>query len=117
VLVTCGGDELSEAVACLSGVQPSLPPSADSEHAGIRYQFRSRVRRPRSHGTFRVAVRLVALRAALSRHRLLGRFPGAPGALTALVARGRAGGASWTTWHTYPQTREIVITRSRVRWA
>lgn len=47
-------------------------------------------------------------------HGLLARFPGTPGAVTALVLTEAAPGrpVRWETWHTYPNTGEIVHTRS-----
>lgn len=104
------GHEVSEAVACLPGADASLPSAAERVVDGARYSFRSRVFRPPA---FRLIVATLAL---VSGRGLVGRFPGTPGALTVLTARGRGRRASWRTWHTYPQTGEIVLTSSSVRW-
>jgi len=111
-----GPSRLVETVACLPGGRTGLPPSARHENDHLRYDLRTSVSRPRP-GSFGVAVdRLLA---ALPDDALVGRFAGERFALTALTAAvGRSGDGSpsahWSSWHVYPQTSEIVETRSEV---
>ncbi|MEJ3743404.1 DUF2617 family protein [Actinomycetes bacterium KLBMP 9797] len=91
--------DLVETVACLPGRAPHLPPSVDDPG----YRFAATVER---------LDRTVA--AALWRdlvrdpRALVGVFPGDPDAVTAL----RADDHGWQTWHAYPQTGELVVTRT-----
>ncbi len=108
--------ELSEVVACLPGRREALPAHLRREDAAERYDFASRVVSldPGAH-----ARRAEELRASVEpdERGLVGVFPGLVGALTALRCRAREGGLDWTTWHTYPQTGEVVETRTSLRWA
>jgi len=111
-----GVRELSEVVACLPGRRQALPASLRREDSVERYDFASRVVSldPAAH-----ARRAEELQASVEpdENGLVGVFPGLVGALTALRCRARDGGLDWTTWHTYPQTGEVVETRTRLRWA
>lgn len=95
--VVAGG--LVETVACLPGRPAHLPPSVDDPG----YRFTATVTRLDR-----------AVTAALWRdlagdpRALVGVFPGDPDAVTAL----RADDRGWQTWHAYPQTGELVVTRT-----
>lgn len=107
--------ELSEVVACLPESCSALPGRLDRAEAGAAYEFRSRVLRLDAAAHVRRAEEVHAA-AAEDPCGLVGIFPGLPGAITAVRCRVAAGGVAWSTWHTYPQTGEVVETRSRVRW-
>jgi hypothetical protein len=97
-----------ETVACLPGRPPSLPSAVDDPAAG--YRFAAEVRR-----LDRAA--LAALRESLADDpfALIGVFPGSPDAVTGLRADVGPGGITgWRTWHAYPQTGELVVTRTEV---
>ncbi|MFE0424977.1 DUF2617 family protein [Streptomyces sp. NPDC058953] len=130
---------VTETVACLPGGAGGLPETA-REIDGWTYRFSAEVRRhTREEFSHRVAD--VLRRTEAHPHALYGVFPGDPEAVTALVvdpvdsdalgdtaspgasggpgALGTPGapgtpGLSWQTWHTYPQSRRIVATRTRL---
>jgi hypothetical protein len=102
-----------ETVACVPGQPPSLPTAVD----GDGYRFAARVRRL-DRAAMSAAVSRLRRRLAGDPYALVGVFPGDPDAVTALRAdvpaapdRARIG---WRTWHAYPQTGELVITRTEV---
>lgn len=103
----------SETVACLAGHDGALPESDEARDGALHSRFVSRCRRL---AAAEFAVRVCALRWRCERRpdALVGTFPGAPLAVTALLARATADGAGWRTWHAYPQTGELVETRSVV---
>ncbi|GLZ07050.1 hypothetical protein Acsp03_45160 [Actinomadura sp. NBRC 104412] len=127
----------SETVACLPGEREPVPGRFRGTAGGWAYDFAS-VTAAHDAAGFRRAVD--DLRDLLSGRddALTGTFPGSPYAVTALVldpagdggpelpgpslepldhpvpAGGRALRAGWRTWHAYPQTQEIVMTRSRL---
>lgn len=108
--VICG--PIRETVACLPGQSGPLPAALRERIGGWDYAFASRTER---HEPPAFADHVARIRAAL-RDRdgvLCGAFPGLPDALTAL-APPRDGGPGWDTWHTYPQTCDIVTTRTRL---
>lgn len=45
---------------------------------------------------------------------LAGSYPETPGAVCGIMLRPVRRGLDWRAWHTFPQTREIVVTRSRM---
>ncbi|GAB2610326.1 DUF2617 family protein [Streptomyces capparidis] len=101
-----------ETVACLPGEPGLLPGSVTEEIDGWTYRFTARIHR---HGPREFAARAGLLRELHGRpEALCGVFPGAPDALTALLVRPREGGVAWRTWHTYPRTRQIVATHTRL---
>ncbi|MFC6878381.1 MULTISPECIES: DUF2617 family protein [Actinomadura] len=108
--------ELSETVACLpSGTAGEPLPSraARTLAGGWAYEFAAATERHSGDASFGRAVD--GLRSALAGRdddALAGTFPGSPHAVTALALD--ASGTGWRTWHSYPQTREIVMTRSRL---
>ncbi|MDT0308648.1 DUF2617 family protein [Streptomyces sp. DSM 44917] len=104
-----------ETLACLAGRCDGGPPAVvDEDIAGWRYRFTSRVRRlPAEEFSGRAG----RLRGALAGRpgALCGVFPGSPDALTALAAwRAADHLLVWRTWHAYPQTGQIVETRTRI---
>jgi Protein of unknown function DUF2617 len=109
------GYELSELVACQPGQTGPLPTRLSDEQAGRRYEFCASTR-ALSPPVYRAqAERLMASVGALDQG-LVGTFPQPDGAFTALRFRGLQSGhgIGWETWHGYPQTGEIVFTKSEV---
>lgn len=96
VCTTVEGTRLVETVACLPGHDPHLPPTVD----GIGYRFESAVEPLDAAPSWREL--------AADPRALVGVFPGDPNAVTALLAEERG----WRTWHAYPQTGELVTTRT-----
>lgn len=117
---------LSEVVACVTGGE-HLPPTAERELPTARYRFESWVVTCDAPSLARRAERLLN-EFSDDPAALVGLFPGFPHALTVVAAgeegqRGRPpsageedppGKLAWSSWHLYPQTREIVSTRSLV---
>jgi Protein of unknown function DUF2617 len=102
----------AEIVACRPGAPAGLPAEVVEELPGLRYAFRARVRQLPAE---ELAAAVARLRARLRAHpwAILGVFPGADNAVTALQADHERGGIGWRTWHAYPQTGELVLTRTR----
>jgi hypothetical protein len=102
----------SEIVACRPGAPGGLPAEVVQELPGMRYTFRAQVRQL-SRTDFAAAV--TRLRTGLRGHprAMLGVFPGVVDAVTALQADDGRGGIGWRTWHAYPQTSELVVTRTQ----
>jgi hypothetical protein len=96
VWTAAGGERLVETVACLPGRDPHLPSSMD----GAGYRFESTVEPLGAAPPWQEL--------AADPHALVGVFPGDPNAVTALRAEERG----WRTWHAYPQTGELVTTRT-----
>ena len=105
------GGLLSETVACTPGAPGRLPRRARRRAGRADYGFRARVA-PLGADAERTLAAVADDPAGL-----VGVFPGVPGAFTALRVEPLARGAAWTTWHAYPQTGELVITRSRLERA
>jgi hypothetical protein len=113
-LVRGAGVELSELVACRPGETGALPERAVQRGDRHDYEFRAEVRRFEAPTYARVSAAVVSEVAAAD-DGLVGIFPGLDGAFTALrFATGTGGELRWRTWHGYPQTREVVVTTSRV---
>ena len=119
-IVRVGDDSVSELVSCRTGGDPEhdgdrLPPSALRRSGSIEYTFRSSVcvlgKEP-----FDSAVATLQ-RLEMRDDALIARFPGDPLAVTALelVDPGRSAVVRWRSWHAYPQSGELVVTRSEVR--
>ncbi|MFD7550478.1 DUF2617 family protein [Streptomyces sp. NPDC059578] len=101
-----------ETVACLPGATGGLPDTVRA-FDGWEYRFGARVR----HFTpeeFSDEVTWVRRMSDTHPRALYGIFPGATEAVTALVVDPLAAGLSWRTWHTYPQSRRIVATHTRL---
>ncbi|WP_051712869.1 DUF2617 family protein [Spirillospora albida] len=108
---------LSETVACLPGTADPLPAGAARAVGGWTYRFAASTAVHADDAAFAAAVEDVRTRLAGRDDALLGTFPGARHAVTALALESGGPGSAglgWRTWHAYPQTREIVMTRSRL---
>ncbi|MFI0411015.1 DUF2617 family protein [Actinomadura sp. 3N508] len=123
---------LSETVACLPGAAEPLPGRASSDVPGWTYEFAATTAALSDTTAFCRAVEAVCARLADRGDALTGNFPGSPHAVTALALErttleravreqtalktpaSEETGFGWRTWHAYPQTREIVMTRSRL---
>ncbi|WP_433467451.1 DUF2617 family protein [Spirillospora sp. CA-142024] len=108
---------LSETVACLPDVTEPLPGRATTSVPGWTYDFAATTAAHSDATAFARAVEAVCARLADRGDALTGAFPGSPHAVTALALEDTAqeeAGLGWRTWHAYPQTREIVMTRSRL---
>lgn len=103
---------LSETVACLPGVAEPLPGRTGAVQSGWTYGFTATTTAHGDDAAFGRAVEAVCARLADRGDALTGAFPGSPHAVTALALEET--GIGWRTWHAYPQTREIVMTRSRL---
>lgn len=102
-----------ETVACLPGVAGGLPASAAREFDGWTYRFGARVERL-AGDRFSERVAWIRGRSDGEPAALYGIFPGSPEAVTALCVERHGSGLSWRTWHTYPQSRQIVATHTRL---
>ncbi|MEV0400911.1 DUF2617 family protein [Actinoallomurus sp. NPDC050550] len=104
---------VSETVACLEG-RGALPGHVRRALPSWSYEFAAEVVAHEGDAAFARAVE--GLRARLSGRddALTGTFPGSPYAVTALAVESEPGGVAWRTWHAYPQTEEVVMTRSRL---
>ncbi|MFS2294358.1 MAG: DUF2617 family protein [Actinomadura sp.] len=108
---------LSETVACLPGDAEPLPGRATGSVPGWTYEFAATTAAHSDATAFARAVEAVCARLADRGDALTGDFPGSRHAVTALALETPAPddtGIGWRTWHAYPQTREIVMTRSRL---
>jgi len=112
------GAAFSETVRCGTGAAGGLPARTADAAGSWTYAFTAAVDPldPR-------ALAVLAARVGADPHGLVGVFGGDPRALTALLAvpLDRAGGSldgvAWETWHAYPQSGELVPTRTEVRAA
>ncbi|MCZ7457884.1 DUF2617 family protein [Streptomyces sp. WMMC940] len=102
-----------ETVACLPGVEGGLPDSTTHEFDDWRYHFGARVLHCTAAG-FTERVAAVRARCESDPRSLCGVFPGSPDAVTALTVEPHGTGLRWRTWHTYPQSRQIVATQTRL---
>lgn len=113
---------LSETVACLPGAAEPLPGRASTDVPGWTYEFAATTAALSDDSAFGRAVEAVCARLADRGDALTGDFPGSRHAVTALALERAVTqnpaleetGIGWRTWHAYPQTREIVMTRSRL---
>ncbi|MFI0483737.1 DUF2617 family protein [Actinomadura sp. 9N215] len=123
---------LSETVACLPGGAEPLPGRASTDVPGWTYEFAATTATLSDDTAFCRAVEAVCARLADRGDALTGDFPGSRHAVTALALEQpiaeravperlatetpavEESGIGWRTWHAYPQTREIVMTRSRL---
>ncbi|MEV0219061.1 DUF2617 family protein [Streptomyces sp. NPDC050704] len=102
-----------ETVACLPGVEGGLPDSAAREFHGWQYSFSARVQ-DFTAPEFSAQVERIRSRSDEHPLALYGVFPGSPEAVTAMTVQGQSTWLGWRTWHTYPQSRRIVATRTRL---
>ncbi len=117
VVLDIDGLEWSETVACLPDRAGALPTREQSRVGDLVSRFSARcVRLPPAE----LAARIRALRrhGEGHPHALVGTFPGSPLAVTAMVvdpvdpAVPLGPPIGWWSWHAYPQTGELVTTRS-----
>jgi hypothetical protein len=97
--------DLSETVACRPGAEGDLPALAEDGP----YRFKARVE-PLT--ATRAATLLAGMRD--DPNALVAVFPGPKDAFTGMRVYPVPGGAGWVTWHAYPQTGELVCTRSHL---
>ncbi|TLQ43644.1 DUF2617 family protein [Streptomyces marianii] len=102
-----------ETVACLPGVEGGLPDSTTYEFDDWRYHFGARTLHCTTAG-FTERAAAVRARCEGDPRSLCGVFPGSPDAVTALTVEPHGTGLGWRTWHTYPQSRQIVATQTRL---
>ncbi len=110
------GAAFSETVRCAPGARGGLPARSTDAAGPWSYAFTAAVERldPR-------ALDALAARVAADPHGLVGVFGADPAALTALQAAplgpaaAARSGVAWETWHAYPQSGELVRTRTEVR--
>jgi uncharacterized protein DUF2617 len=105
--------DCSETVACLPGGTGGLPARAECLLPAGHYSFRSSTRRCASEVLAANAAQLVA-RYGDQVAALVGRYPGNPDAITAMAVTPLPGAITWWSWHLYPQTGELVTTRTRL---
>lgn len=113
-LVLPGDARVTETVACgIVGGRALAGAPERVEEDGLTYAFSADVDVP---GTAAVVALAAELHAALTPdpHGIVAAFPGAPGAATGLRADPTPGGLRWETWHLYPESGEVVRTRSAV---
>ncbi|MCP9946954.1 DUF2617 family protein [Streptomyces somaliensis] len=108
----CAGP-VRETVACLPGARGGLPDTAVRDFDGWRHSFGARVDEHPGCG-FGTAVARIRDLADAHPGALYGVFPGSADALTALIVERNGAGLLWRTWHTYPRSRRIVATRTRL---
>ena len=118
VVLDLDGLEWSETVACLPDRAGALPTREESRAGHMVSRFAARC--------VRLAPAELAARTGVLRrhceahpHALVGTFPGSPLAVTAMVVDAAVDPAvpvgppvGWWSWHAYPQTGELVTTRS-----
>jgi hypothetical protein len=102
-----------ETVACLPGIAGGLPEAAAEEFDDWDYRFSAHVRHfdPKR---FSEEVSRIRKRSDETPESLYGIFPGSVEAVTALTVERHGTGLGWRTWHTYPQSRQIVATYTRL---
>lgn len=105
---------ISETVACLAGSGGPLPERVRESSASWSYEFTAGVLAHDDGAAFARAVDALRTRMSGRDDALTGIFPGSPYAVTALIAEPGHGHVTWRTWHAYPQTKEVVMTRSRL---
>jgi len=110
VVLDIDGLEWSETVACLPDRAGALPTREESRVGGLVSRFAARCVRL---APAELAARVWGLRRRCEGHpqALVGTFPGSPQAVTALMVDPGVP-AAWWSWHAYPQTGELVVTRS-----
>ncbi|GIG71490.1 DUF2617 family protein [Phytomonospora endophytica] len=104
---------LTETLACLTDRTPSLPPMVETRVAGMHYRFGVFVESPPT-GDFGDVVSTLRQGVARSPYGLVGVFPGDDNAITALLVEPGHARVVWRTWHAYPQTGQLVVTRTTV---
>jgi len=118
VVLDLDGLEWSETVACLPDRAGALPTREESRAGHMVSRFAARCVRL-APATLAARVRGLRRRCEGHPQALVGTFPGSPLAVTALMvdpvvdlAVDPLVPAAWWSWHAYPQTGELVVTRS-----
>jgi hypothetical protein len=104
---------VTETVATLPGRPGPLPYNLGREVGGWSYRFTADVYR-RATADFRSATSFLRGYLADRDDALAATYPEAPDAISGIMLRPVRRGLDWRTWHTFPLTREIVVTRSRM---
>jgi hypothetical protein len=102
-----------ETVAALPGRPGPLPYDLHREVAGWSYRFTADVYR-RGAADFGRATAFLRTYLSGRTDAVAAAFPAEPDAITGVVLKAVRRGLDWRSWHTYPQHREIVVTRSRM---
>ncbi|GAB3654282.1 hypothetical protein GCM10027589_12860 [Actinocorallia lasiicapitis] len=102
-----------ETVAPLDGLEGPLPYQLRREVAGWSVSFTADVYR-RDYADFTRAVAFLRRYLSGRDDTLAAGFPGQPDALSGVMVRQVRRGIEWRAWHTFPATRQIVSTRSRM---
>ncbi|MGP4052445.1 DUF2617 family protein [Streptomyces sp. 2A115] len=102
-----------ETVACLPDVEGGLPDGAARDFHDWTYSFSAHVQ-GFTAPEFSAQVERIRSRSDEHPLALYGIFPGSPEAVTAMAVERQSTGLGWRTWHTYPQSRRIVATRTRL---
>lgn len=105
---------LRETVACLPKTEPVLPSEERAHLEGWEYTFHSEVETLGAEA-FKKKVHELLNRYERRQDAIVGIFPGDVLAVTALAGKIDEDVVAWETWHTYPETGEIVSTRTEVR--
>lgn len=113
VVLRAPGGTLIETLACLTDREPSLPPMVSDRFAGVDYRFVVFTETPPAGG-FGDVVSTLRQGVARSPYGLVGVFPGDDNAITALLVEPGHARVVWRTWHAYPQTGQLVVTRTTV---
>ncbi|MGX6451074.1 DUF2617 family protein [Brevibacterium paucivorans] len=105
-----GHEWVRETLACLPKREPWVPTTSSYTVArGGQLTFDSTVVKP---ADFLSEVGRLESQLADSYAQCSVKFPGQPGAVTALTCSASSNGLVWRTWHCYPQSGEVVKTRS-----
>ena len=105
-----GREWVRETLACLPDREPWVPSTSSHTLArGGQLTFDSTVVKP---ADFLSEVSRIESQLADSYAQCSVKFPGQPGAVTALACSASRNGLVWRTWHCYPQSSEVVETRS-----
>lgn len=107
---SAGHEWVRETLACLPGREPWVPATDSCAVAhGGQLTFDSTVVKP---ADFLREVDRLESQLADAPAQCSVQFPGQPGAVTALTCATNRNGVVWRTWHCYPQSGEVVKTRS-----
>lgn len=107
-----GHEWVRETLACLPQREPWVPTTSSYTVAhGGQLTFDSTVVKP---ADFLREVDRIESQLADSAAQCSAQFPGHAGAVTALTCTTSRNGLVWRTWHCYPQSGEVVKTRSEL---
>jgi len=116
-LLECGHQVVAgpiiETVTHLEDLDGPLPYELGKEIGGWYYTFSADVYR-REYADFARGVTFLKKYLSGRDDTLAGGFAGNPEALAGVMVRQVRRGIEWRAWHTFPKTRQIVATRSRM---